>query len=80
MAALARADRTAAARLTDPVARALMLRRARIIARLATAEAALAALRDGHPRSAVTTLLHHPAALGRFTRQLAQPLGNRLQP
>jgi succinoglycan biosynthesis protein ExoO len=80
MTALAHADRAVATRLADPVARTLMLRRARAIARLASAETALAALREGHPRVAATALLHHPTALVRFTRQLAQALGNRFQP
>ncbi len=57
---------------------AKMRQRARSIRDLASAELALAALRQGDPIAAVQALWRRPRASGRFIRQLGQAVANRL--
>lgn len=58
---------------------AMMRHRARSVRDLASAELALAALRQGDPVDALKTLWRRPRASGRFVRQLSQAMANRLR-
>ncbi len=58
---------------------AMMRHRARSVRDLASAEMALAALRQGDPFAAVDALWRRPRASGRFVRQLGQAVANRLR-
>ncbi|MEO9863707.1 MAG: glycosyltransferase family 2 protein [Yoonia sp.] len=79
--ALARADLAFAARHAedlDPHCIAMMQKRAQSTLDLSSAEQALAALRDRRPLRAARVLWRRPRATGRFLRQLAQAVTNRL--